>query len=58
MNRNVEIKARVENLAAIRRVVEQIADMAPVMLEQEDTFFRCSEGQLIDRAYVDLLFDS
>ncbi len=46
MNRNVEIKARVEDLAAIRRRVEELADEGPTVLEQEDAFFICPRGRL------------
>jgi len=46
MNRNVEIKARVGDLAVVAEIVEQLADKAPVSLEQEDTFFRCPQGRL------------
>jgi len=46
MNRNVEIKARMADLAAVRTTVEQLADKGPVVLEHEDTFFRCEQGRL------------
>jgi adenylate cyclase class IV len=46
MNRNIEIKARVGDLAVVAEIVEQLADKGPVSLEQEDTFFRCSRGRL------------
>jgi len=46
MNRNVEIKARVSDLAPVRKIAEQLADTGPTVLEQEDTFFRCSNGRL------------
>jgi predicted adenylyl cyclase CyaB len=46
MNRNVEIKARVDNLAAIRDRVKALADDGPAVLEQEDTFFACPHGRL------------
>jgi len=53
MNRNVEIKAKVADLAAVRRTVEQLADKGPVVLEQEDTFFHCLEGRLKLRCFRD-----
>jgi len=46
MKRNVEIKARVADLAAVRRVVVTLADSGPMELEQEDTFFVCPCGRL------------
>ncbi len=46
MKRNVEIKAKVADLAAVRRIVESLADSGPTELEQEDTFFACPRGQL------------
>jgi predicted adenylyl cyclase CyaB len=46
MNRNVEIKARVDSLPAIRDRVKAFAQDGPRKLEQEDTFFACSHGRL------------
>lgn len=46
MNRNVEIKARVESLEAIARRTREMADEGPVTLVQEDTFFACPQGRL------------
>ncbi len=46
MNRNVEIKARVESLAPIRERVKARADEGPAVLEQKDTFFACPHGRL------------
>jgi predicted adenylyl cyclase CyaB len=46
MPRNVEIKAEVEDLAALRRRVEEIADHGPSELRQVDTFFACADGRL------------
>jgi len=46
MARNVEIKARVGDLAATRRLVEGAADGPPVSLAQTDTFFRVGRGRL------------
>lgn len=53
MNRNVEIKATVADLAAVRRIAEQLADKGPVVLEQEDTFFQCPQGRLKLRCFSD-----
>jgi predicted adenylyl cyclase CyaB len=45
MNRNVEIKARVDDLASIRDRVRMLADDSPRVLVQEDTFFACPRGR-------------
>ena len=46
MPKNVEIKAAVDDLSAVQRVVETIADQGPIELHQTDTFFRCTTGRL------------
>lgn len=46
MERNVEIKARVADLPAVSARAQAIADHAPRVLDQEDTFFRCRNGRL------------
>ena len=46
MARNVEIKARVSNPAALAAKVAAIADDGPTRIEQEDTFFQCTHGRL------------
>jgi adenylate cyclase class IV len=46
MKRNVEIKAKVAELAAVREIVEGLADSGPIVLEQEDTFFACPCGRM------------
>ncbi len=46
MNRNVEIKAKVESLDAIEAWARELADEGPVVLEQEDTFFHGPRGRL------------
>ena len=43
---NIEIKARLADFAATRRLVEAICDAPPETLTQRDTFFRCSNGRL------------
>jgi len=53
MNRNVEIKAKVADLAALREQVRGLADEGLVMLKQEDTFFHCARGRLKLRQLVD-----
>ncbi len=44
--RNVEIKARVADLAAVERRAAALADDGPQDLAQDDTFFRCDSGRL------------
>lgn len=53
MNRNVEIKASVESLEAIASRARELADEGPVVLVQEDTFFRCPRGRLKLRQFAD-----
>lgn len=44
--RNVEIKARLRNLAAARKIAARLATEPPVQLHQLDTYFVCSHGRL------------
>lgn len=53
MPRNVEIKARVRDLPAVRRAVEAIADGPPALLIQSDTFFAVPHGRLKQRTFAD-----
>lgn len=46
MARNVEIKARVADLAAVEARVRPLADQGPFELTQDDTFFACPTGRL------------
>lgn len=46
MARNVEIKARVANLASVEARARALADRGPFELEQDDTFFACPHGRL------------
>ena len=46
MARNVEIKARIENIESILPEVARLADRGPVEIVQDDTFFRCEKGRL------------
>jgi predicted adenylyl cyclase CyaB len=52
MKRNVEIKAKVAGLEAVRRVVEGLADSGPMELEQEDIFFAGPRGRLKLRRFA------
>jgi adenylate cyclase len=44
--RNVEIKARIADLAAVEARVTAIADQGPFDIAQDDTFFACPRGRL------------
>ncbi len=46
MPRNVEIKARIENLEAMKARVASLADGPAERLKQEDTFFHVPKGRL------------
>jgi adenylate cyclase len=46
MGRNVEIKARVDDLEALRQRVEGLADSGPSTVGQQDTFFCSRHGRL------------
>jgi adenylate cyclase class IV len=53
MARNIEIKARIENIAELHGKVAAIADSGPVVIIQDDTFFNCPAGRLKLRAFPD-----
>lgn len=53
MARNVEIKARVADLAALETRVRAIADSGPVEIFQDDCFFQSPEGRLKLRDFGD-----
>ena len=53
MARNVEIKARVANLAAIEAGARAIATAGPTDIAQDDTFYRCERGRLKLRRFED-----
>jgi len=44
--RNVEIKARVEDVVAVRLLLDELAESGPTELKQVDTFYNCSVGRL------------
>ncbi|CAH0440163.1 class IV adenylate cyclase [Ralstonia pseudosolanacearum] len=46
MARNVEIKARVRDAAALSARAAALADTGPEHIEQDDTFFACAHGRL------------
>lgn len=49
--RNIEIKARVTDLAAVAARAAEVADEGPVEIRQDDTFFACERGRLKLRAF-------
>jgi predicted adenylyl cyclase CyaB len=51
MARNIEIKARIENVAALRPLVAELASEGPLEIAQDDTFFTCANGRLKLRAF-------
>lgn len=46
MARNVEIKARLDDIEKTRRLVAAVADRGPETLVQTDTFFKVDDGRL------------
>jgi predicted adenylyl cyclase CyaB len=53
MPRNIEIKARVHDIEALKIAAAAIADQGPMEIEQDDTFFRCDAGRLKLRVFAD-----
>jgi predicted adenylyl cyclase CyaB len=53
MARNVEIKARLANIEALLPRVRDLADRGPELIEQDDTFFTCTNGRLKLRVFAD-----
>ncbi len=51
MARNIEIKARMENLDSILIKAAHLADHGPVEIFQDDTFFLCQNGRLKLRVF-------
>ena len=51
--RNIEIKARVGDLAEVETRARAIATEGPVNLAQDDTFFACAKGRLKLRQFPD-----
>jgi predicted adenylyl cyclase CyaB len=52
MARNIEIKARIESIDALRPKVAELAVGDPIEMEQDDTFFRCETGRLKLREFA------
>ena len=53
MPRNIEIKARVDSIAALAANAAAIGSDGPYHIAQDDTFFRCASGRLKLRAFAD-----
>ena len=53
MSRNVEIKARVEDLDAVERRARGVATEGPTVIHQDDTFFNSTSGRLKLREFAD-----
>jgi adenylate cyclase len=51
--RNVEIKARIASVEALRPRAQSLADGPPEFIEQDDTFFACPHGRLKLRDFGD-----
>ncbi len=51
MPRNIEIKARIENIGSLLSKATAMADEGPVEIVQDDTFFACENGRLKLRAF-------
>lgn len=51
MARNIEIKARIENIDVCHERAVALADDGPVVITQDDTFFLCRKGRLKLRAF-------
>lgn len=53
MARNIEIKARADDLEALERAVRALATGGPQVIRQDDTFFACANGRLKLREFDD-----
>jgi adenylate cyclase class IV len=53
MPRNIEIKARIETIEALRQRARALADGEAEAIEQDDTFFHVSHGRLKLREFGD-----
>ena len=51
MARNIEIKARIDDIGSVTQKAETIADEGPTEIVQDDTFFACKNGRLKLRAF-------
>ena len=46
MARNIEIKARIDDINLLESQVAKVADRGPTEIFQDDTFFQCDAGRL------------
>jgi len=53
MARNVEIKARITSVESLLSLTAALADEGPIEIRQDDTFFRCQNGRLKLRDFLD-----
>lgn len=53
MARNIEIKARIEDVGRTHQLVAGVADRGPETLQQTDTFFKVDSGRLKMREFGD-----
>jgi predicted adenylyl cyclase CyaB len=53
MPRNIEIKARIDDVEALETAAAALADRGPIEIEQDDTFFRCDGARLKLRVFAD-----
>lgn len=51
MPRNIEIKARIENIDALEQKAAALATEGPIQIAQDDTFFHCGSGRLKLRSF-------
>lgn len=51
MPRNIEIKARIDDIEAVTAVAAALADQGPFEISQDDTFFACATGRLKLRVF-------
>ncbi len=51
MPRNIEIKARIDDMQAVTGRAAALATEGPVVIAQDDTFFNCANGRLKLRAF-------
>ena len=53
MARNIEVKARIENIDGLAVKVAGMADKGPIEIFQDDTFFACPNGRMKLRTFSD-----
>ena len=53
MARNIEIKARIEDIELLKAKVADMADKGPIEIFQDDTFFSCPNGRMKLRTFSD-----